>query len=374
MRRGFRQTIRGIFFRIGSKFQRLLQGGKEIKLCDFATAGCRGVRYRSWLPVAKPLPQPVTTRVPADLTVVGRQGSWFRWNGPAKTNASVSGYELAIAKASAPDRELVHVESIQGNRIKLTEPVFDQFQAGETYLWRVITLNANGRSVSVQPATRFRFDPAAPFIERKEMTASLEGPNGIIIDAPLHGTSEPVFGNLDKPVNLPAVKDRNDRDDGAIECDGSNMLVYKVEEFPEEDFSVAIWINILELPKNHLGQIFSAWCGPGDDPLRIVIDNGKLFARIENPGHGSATEGVSISTNAWHHIAAVKAGPHLKFYVDGAQKTECDAPVSPLTNSHAVALGGNPKFSGNEFLQARFADFQFYARALAESEIRAQLH
>jgi hypothetical protein len=34
-------------------------------------------------------------------------------------------------------------------------------------------------------------------------------------------------------------------------------------------------------------------------------------------------------------------------------------------------LGGNPHFSGNEFLAARFADFRFYAKALSPDEVKA---
>jgi len=41
-----------------------------------------------------------------------------------------------------------------------------------------------------------------------------------------------------------------------------------------------------------------------------------------------------------------------------------------FTGSKAVALGGNPRFSGNEFLKAEFRDFKFYERALSEEEVK----
>ena len=41
-----------------------------VHVCDFASAGARGTRYRSWLPAAHPLPPPVVTRTPVDGAVI----------------------------------------------------------------------------------------------------------------------------------------------------------------------------------------------------------------------------------------------------------------------------------------------------------------
>ncbi len=153
------------------------------------------------------------------------------------------------------------------------------------------------------------------------------------------------------------------------ETNGTNMFTFLIEEFPDGDYSVAFRVKILELPQNRLGQVFSAWIAGSDDPLRLVIDKGKLHARIENPAGGSSTDGISIPTDEWQHIAAVKKDNRLTLYVNGAKRAETGAPANLVTNSRAVALGGNPLYSGNEFLKARFGDFKFYARALTAEEI-----
>ncbi len=190
------------------------------------------------------------------------------------------------------------------------------------------------------------------------------GPNGVLVEASLKESAGAQFGKLEKG-KATALKDR-----AGVEVDGSDMIIYGLEEIPDEDYSVSVWVNVLEAPSNRLAQIFSAWCAPSDDPLRIVLDKGKLFARIENPGANSSTAGVELSGNAWHHIAAVKNGSRLILFVDGRKAGEATAPYHLTTNSRAVALGGNPRFSGNEFLKAQFSQFRFFGRALEENEIR----
>ena len=79
---------------------------------------------------------------------------------------------------------------------------------------------------------------------------------------------------------------------GAIQTDGQAGIVkYKVSAFPEEDYNVSIWVSVTRLPQTRLGQVFSAWCAGMDDPLRLVVEEGKLCARIE-AGTAYGTEGV----------------------------------------------------------------------------------
>lgn len=342
----------------------------NLRLCDFATAGDRGLRYCSWLPTASALPPPVVTRIPADGSAIGKAGSWFRWSGPNKTNENVTAYRLEIVSENEPTLPLVRVESLAENRIRLGEPVFDLLHAGEIYLWRVTAIRGTNETRSVEPAARFRFEPTAPFIERPGMIQTDSGPGGLLISDALAGNASPQFGNLEHAGGQPAP-DHHQKPGAAVELNGSEMLAYAVEAYPEEEYSAALWVNVLEFPKNRLGQIFSAWNGPMDDPLRLVIDGGKLFARIENPGQSSSTDGIPLTANQWHHVAAVKSGNRLQFYLDGKLRGETSAPANLVTSSQKIALGGNPRYSGNEFLHAQFANFQFFARALSANDIQS---
>jgi hypothetical protein len=77
-----------------------------------------------------------------------------------------------------------------------------------------------------------------------------------------------------------------------------------------------------------------------------------------------------MEAGRWYHVAAVKRGGKLTLFVDGQSIGSCAAPEFTTTQATDGALGGNPHFSGNEFLAARFADFAFFARALTAEDIQ----
>jgi hypothetical protein len=147
------------------------------------------------------------------------------------------------------------------------------------------------------------------------------------------------------------------------------MLVYAVPTWPDEDFTVAVRVRLDEMPKGRLGQIFSAWAAAMDDPLRLVVEQGKLFARIE-AGGVFGTPGVPIDAGRWHRVCAVKRGETLALFLDGQPAGSCAAPRFTTTAARDCALGDNPHFSGDESLAASFADFGFWERALSAEELR----
>jgi hypothetical protein len=107
-----------------------------------------------------------------------------------------------------------------------------------------------------------------------------------------------------------------------------------------------------------------------DDPLRLTVDRGRLFARMEAAGRAYGTAGVPLALNEWHHIAAVKSGSKLKLYVDGTLRAAADVPAAVATNSRLFALGGNPAFTGApELLAADFAGLLVRNRALSNAEV-----
>jgi hypothetical protein len=67
----------------------------------------------------------------------------------------------------------------------------------------------------------------------------------------------------------------------------------------------------------------------------------------------------------------VKAGTSLSLFVDGQRRGQATVPLYLQTKARDVALGGNPHFSGNEFLAARFAQFTILSRALNPDEVKA---
>jgi hypothetical protein len=159
--------------------------------------------------------------------------------------------------------------------------------------------------------------------------------------------------------------------EGGVALDGViGRLKYAVEEYPEEEYTDAVRVRIDALPQGRLGQVFSAWTATADDPLRLVIDNGKLYARIEAGGGGGSTEGFPVEAGRWYSLAVVKEGSRLTLFVDGRVAGRAIVPYRVRSNTREVALGGNPRFPGNEFLAATFAAFRLEARPLSPEEVR----
>jgi hypothetical protein len=285
----------------------------------------------------------------------------FQWRGERATPAALTGYRLRIF---APDRAASDAafQVVVGptNRLVLDLAAQSALAAGGDWLWRVESLGPAGESWPDAPPARFTIDPDAP---PQALTPEPRlGPNGEIIAHSLRRDVAPAFGEL--KASTATARD----EDGTLLDGRDQRVVYAVPVWPEDAFTVQVNVQITEFPTNRIGQIFSAWCAPMDDPLRLVVDGGKVFARLE-AGAGFSTPGVPILANEWHQVTAVKQGDTLTLYLDGKCVGSCPAPEFSVTQARDCALGGNPHYSGNECLAARFADFQFLARALSAEAI-----
>ncbi len=196
------------------------------------------------------------------------------------------------------------------------------------------------------------------------------GPDGLVVSASLKGDPQPQFGRC-----LRATGHAPTADGQATHLNGRDgMLLYALPDDFGPDFTVAVRVRLCEPLPKRIGQVFSAWCGSLDDPLRLTVEGGKLFARIE-AGHSHGTSGVPLATGEWHHVAAVKSGAALTLYLDGVARASAKVPAGISTQSRAFALGGNPAYTGApEFLAADVAGLLVRNRALSPAEITALSH
>lgn len=131
------------------------ENGRTVRVCDFASAGAYGTRYRSWLPAMDPPPPPVAPVTPRDGAEVGATQVKFEWVGPVADGKQLSSYELWIAKA-ADFSDAIQIAK------DLREPGFlwmasDKAKTarGGTYYWKVVAKNQHGQTDSLQPPLRF---------------------------------------------------------------------------------------------------------------------------------------------------------------------------------------------------------------------------
>ena len=343
-------------------------GTNVVRVCDYASAGARGTRYRSWLPVAKPLPPPVVTRTPGDATAVPAGSTMFRWTGPRQTGDQVREYQLTAYASDQPDQPVIQLGGLKENRILVDQASLARLSPGKRYAWRVLAINANGLTRSVEPDATFTIDPALP--RTVVPAAGATTPTDRLVSASLRGKPDPEAGTLHVARGVAPAAGLKDEPGAALETDGrEGMLTYTFEEFPDEDYAVAVWVNLKQLPSRKVGQLVSLWSGSMDDPLRLCVAGGKLFARIE-AGQGYSTPGVTLESGQWRHLVAVKTGADLRLYVDGVHRGSAAVPLYIHSQSTELGVGGNPRYSGDEFLAARFCDLRFYNRALSEPEIK----
>jgi uncharacterized protein len=339
-----------------------------LHLCDFASAGAAGTTYRSWLAARNCPPPPVVTRSPVDRGAIAPGAALFQWTGPRRTNALMSGYQLVFSETADFNKVVARTNGLRRNRAVLDEGFMRQFTPGRRYYWKVATQNAHGKTESVLPVTSFSIDQSLPALAASSF-GSPEDPDGLLLKASLRGEARPEFGQSKRATPFKSIVAREGETPSAVELDGkSQMLTYTLEEFPEEDYTVSVRVRFAELPANHLGQIFSAWCAPSDDPLRLCVENGKLFARVE-AGQAYSTSGVAVETGRWYHVAAIKAGTQLGLFVDGKRAATATVPMFIRSNARDFALGGNPHYTGNEFLAGQFSDLTVYARAVGLEEL-----
>ena len=336
--------------------------GPTLRLVDFASAGAGGTRYRSWLPAHAAPPPPALTQIPPDAARVPLGGVRFQWRAPRSPEISC---RVEFSSQETFTAGTGWSTNVQGTTVVLDLPQLWPRAARPAAVlwWRVVSSNAQGESLADVPPAWFRLDPAAPPLPLAPV-AKL-GPGGEIVRHSLRQETPPEWGEL-RSARF------TERDAEGTELNGRDqMLIYSVSAWPEEDFTVRVRVRLKALPTNRIGQVFSAWAASMDDPLRIVVENGKLFARIEAGGGGS-TPGTPVEANRWYAVAALKQEGKLTLYVDGRAVGSCPAPELNNTQAQDCALGGNPHYSGNECLAARFADFGFWARALSPAELQAE--
>ncbi len=347
--------------------------GKSLRMIDFASAGAARVdgtplsRYETWIAADRMRPPAPVAWRPSDGATIGPGPIAFYWRPSSQPKCR---YTVVIADQPAFAPPLVRESRVGGPPVVVPAEAAVKLRPGVRYYWKLIAENDHGASESLGPPKSFVIDPAAPPAAVDEAFGPRES-DLMLTAAPLEGDVKPSYGALEdargwKPAAGPKGNDR-----GAVELDGTGgMIRYKLFAFPQADYTAAVWVMLTRMPDQHYGQVFSAWSAGLDDPLRLVVTGGKLHARIE-AGQFLGADGVPVEAGRWMHVAAVKREGKLTLFLDGQPRATADVPATIGSGSTAFALGGNPRYSGPEFLPCRLADLRFYAKALSEEEVRA---
>ena len=342
--------------------------GKSLRLCDFATAGAGGSRYVSWLRadgLVPPLPVPAE---PVDGARVPAGRMLFTWRCPLAADA-VRTHTLLVSQTGDFKDPILNIDDNRGSRLVVPAETAKSLKPNTDYYWKLIARNEHGTTESTSPAKRFRIDPSLPPLGDADLTEYGERDDGAMVVADLGGNPDPAYGALAEARGGKPAPGPKGEPAGAVELDGKNqMLIYNVRRFPSRQYTVSV--RFAQQPGGAgLGQVFSAWAGGMDDPLRICVQGGQLFARIE-AGRSYSTKGVPIEPGRWYHVSVVKDGPQLTLWLDGKQVGQIEVPAEFHSAARDFALGGNPHYTGSsEHLACRVAGLKIYARALSRERI-----
>jgi hypothetical protein len=308
--------------------------------------------------------------LPAHQASIPPGAMLFSWRRPAPADTART-HTLRISDLLELDKCVLEVSGLRGSRVVLTPAQTASLKPNAAYYWSLTAVNAAGETRSDFPPKVFRIDPALAPLREEDLAGPRPGPGGLLVRADLAGEAKPQFGRLLRAQGVKPAAGPQGKANSAVELDGQKgMIVYALGEFPPRDYTLAVWAT-WEAPKGRLGQVVSAWEGMMDDPLRICVDGGKLFARVE-AARGYSTPGLSLEAGRWHHLAAVKRGPELTLYVNGQPAATLKLPQEVNSLSDQVALGGNPNYTlKSEHLACRLAGFVFYSRAMSGLEVRA---
>lgn len=343
--------------------------GTMVRLCDFASAGVHGMKYRSWLPAINGLPSTFDLKSPANNTTIAAGPARFEWIGVSSLDDSSLTYDITVADNKSFDNPVFHKSDLHQN-IAVNDK---GFKPGSSYYWKVTAKNSTGFVENSHGPRCFSVDLSQTNAIKSGLEFIPEWPDWIITSSPLDGDANPSHGRLVEEVDIQGSIDRHGDSNGAIAFDGKSSLIqYEISEFPGLYYSVQAWVYIEQSDDNER-LIFNASAGKDDIGLQIYVRNNEIVAHAKKGlVFDMKTTGVKIEPRHWIHVVVVKEGYNYRLYIDGQLKATESDPMQTCTHSKAliVTLGGNLDKIPNEYYYGQIDDFTFYATSLKPDRIK----
>jgi len=327
--------------------------GRCVVLCDFGSAGAYGTCYRSWLPVQNAPPVPFELVQPEKGARLCPEDLEFLWT----RGEPGSSYEILVWEEQAGRDSALRQTVLTGTEFEPTR----QLAPGKTYFWQVWSRQGDAAAPSVNGPLFFSIDPAAP-----------SSRHGVVLRAALAGKPDPEEGTLSLARNVEPAPGPHGQFDTALHFNGrDSKLVYDAPRFPLRTYSLAAWIKPegLRPDGNKWHHVFSAWCAPVNDALRVSIQDGSLVANIEQPTGVPRINAGPVEDGKWLHVAMVKKYRDLIFYVNGRRVATAMTPSALERGAGNVGVGCNPNYGDPESFQGCIADVLFSRVALTDAEV-----
>jgi hypothetical protein len=152
-------------------------------------------------------------------------------------------------------------------------------------------------------------------------------------------------------------------------AESSPLAVSRGEDFNLASFSVEAWVRRSNLTVTTLNK--GAYpggniCGYNDSWNLVIADDGKVT--ILDRTLFAAASSTAITDSNWHHIAVIKDGQNVQFYIDAAAVGSATYSEFPLGTAFAISGLQNGLGSFNTLL-GDIDELSIYTRAITLQEI-----
>ncbi|KKT01590.1 MAG: hypothetical protein UV78_C0057G0002 [Parcubacteria group bacterium GW2011_GWA2_43_17] len=332
--------------------------GQEIYLTDFATAGAHGTAYRSWLPVKNAPPSQFKLVSPQNGKALPADDLYMQWSSAAPGTT----YDFLLAEDEKFSKVVLCRQNITDIGVDIDVSGPNTLTPNKTYYWDVKLHTEKQSHTSVNGPWSFQVDPTVQSIRK-----------GTVFRASLAGDAIAAEGKLLEESNTTPIIGREGEEKGALFFNGSDSkVIYAAPFFPTKNYTFGAWFCCKDLTKEdgRLHQIFSAWYQSNNDAIRVAVKNMKLFVSIEQRQGLFITKEVSVENDKWTHVAVVKKGSELCFYVNGCQIHCIVVPEFLFSTPPNLGIGCNPNLAGEGF-RGSISDVFFCREAMTSEEVQS---
>ncbi len=184
--------------------------GREMNLCDFASAGVYGTEYLSWIPVVNAPPPPFRLREPRNEQRIPAGPNKFTWTGPRRADGRT--YRFSVATDGTMRDPII----TSSDTDRPSHVVREGLETEGTFYWQVIARNNQGTTANVAGPHSFIVDKAIPnpYLEHPSLLEMRE--DGLVAGSYLNGNGSPVYGYLKEARDVTPTEDRHGRENGAL--------------------------------------------------------------------------------------------------------------------------------------------------------------
>jgi hypothetical protein len=142
-----------------------------------------------------------------------------------------------------------------------------------------------------------------------------------------------------------------------------------------DQYSIALWVKLAELPQQHYSLIGKESSGPGGvNSFRIIVDSagsGHFVLSTQNTGWYStlAAFATRLQPGTWYHIAATYDGSNARIYINGNEEGMSNPVTGPLSSSGEPVRLGYKAADNIDFTNGMIDEVQIYDTALSQQQV-----